>query len=150
MEHQSFKKPMLILLAVFVGLSCAFMAIGAYFAYDALRKADQAAVDSRFALAVGRVVASVERAASYGITLPSAAAQLYCETLVAHPWMQQWYEAALQEPWRRATRRLAFGDEILDERQGRKGDGARSRWRDAQEEPQHRQGGETGGRRRRG
>lgn len=62
---------MLILLAVFVGLSCAFMATGAYFAYDALRKADQAAVDSRFALAVGRVVASVERAASYGITLPA-------------------------------------------------------------------------------
>ena len=42
------------------------------------------------------------RFVSYGIILPSAAAQSYCATLVAHPWMRAWHEAALQEPWRRA------------------------------------------------
>ena len=41
------------------------------------------------------------RFVSYGIKLPSAAAQLYCETLVAHPWMRLWHEAAMTEIWRR-------------------------------------------------
>lgn len=41
------------------------------------------------------------RFVSYGIKCPSPAAQRYCETLVAHPWMRQWHDAALQEVWRR-------------------------------------------------
>ncbi len=62
---------MLTLLALFAGIACLFMATGAFFAYDALRKVDQQAIESRFALALGRVVASAERAASYGIALPA-------------------------------------------------------------------------------
>lgn len=49
------------------------------------------AVDIMYAPVVTRFV-------TYGFTLPGFATA-YCETVMAHPWMAQWYEAAAQEPW---------------------------------------------------
>lgn len=40
----------------------------------------------------------VTRFVTYGFTLPGFAAA-YAEAMMAHPWMQQWYEDAAAEPW---------------------------------------------------
>ncbi len=49
------------------------------------------AADIMYAPVVGRFV-------TYGFTLPGFAAA-YVETMMAHPWMLAWYEAAVEEPW---------------------------------------------------
>jgi glutathione S-transferase len=49
------------------------------------------AVDIMFAPVVTRFV-------TYSVPLPRFAAA-YVETMLAHPWMQEWYEAAQDEPW---------------------------------------------------
>jgi glutathione S-transferase len=40
----------------------------------------------------------VTRFVTYGFTLPGFA-QAYADAIMAHPWMEQWYAAAAQEPW---------------------------------------------------
>jgi glutathione S-transferase len=40
----------------------------------------------------------VSRFVTYGFTLPGFA-QGYVETMMAHPWMEDWYAAAEAEPW---------------------------------------------------
>lgn len=40
----------------------------------------------------------VTRFVSYGFTLPGFAAA-YVEAMLAHPWMQQWFESAADEEW---------------------------------------------------
>ncbi len=40
----------------------------------------------------------VSRFVTYGFTLPGFA-QSYTDAMMAHPWMQAWYDAAAQEPW---------------------------------------------------
>jgi glutathione S-transferase len=40
----------------------------------------------------------VTRFATYGFTLPGFAAA-YSETMMAHPWLQAWYDAAAEESW---------------------------------------------------
>ena len=40
----------------------------------------------------------VTRFVTYGFTLPGFAAA-YAEAMMAHPWMQEWYEDAAAEPW---------------------------------------------------
>jgi glutathione S-transferase len=40
----------------------------------------------------------VTRFVTYGFTLPGFAAA-YVETMMAHPWMLEWYRAAAEEPW---------------------------------------------------
>ena len=40
----------------------------------------------------------VTRFVTYGFTLPGFAAA-YAEAMMAHPWMQLWYEEAASEPW---------------------------------------------------
>lgn len=59
------------LVLVFAAVVGAFTALGAYFAYDTLLKAERSALQSRFELAAQRVVATAQRAASYGIALPA-------------------------------------------------------------------------------
>jgi glutathione S-transferase len=49
------------------------------------------AADIMFAPVVARFV-------TYGFTLPGFA-QGYAETMMAHPWMEEWYAAAAEEPW---------------------------------------------------
>ena len=57
--------------AVFVAVVGIFALVGSYFTFNTLRKAERSAVESRFDLAAARVSAVVERAASYGLSLPS-------------------------------------------------------------------------------
>ena len=66
---RSARRSMGFLVALFVLVCGLFMAIGAYFAYDTLLKAERQAVESRFALATQRVAVSAERGASYGVAL---------------------------------------------------------------------------------
>ena len=40
----------------------------------------------------------VSRFMTYGFTLPGFA-QSYVEAMMAHPWMEEWYAAAAEEPW---------------------------------------------------
>lgn len=40
----------------------------------------------------------VSRFVTYGFTLPGFA-QSYVEAMLAHPWMEDWYAAAADEPW---------------------------------------------------
>lgn len=40
----------------------------------------------------------VTRFVTYGFTLPGFA-EIYAETIMAHPWMEEWYAAAAEEPW---------------------------------------------------
>lgn len=40
----------------------------------------------------------VTRFVTYGFTLPGFA-ESYVETIMAHPWMEQWYAGAAEEPW---------------------------------------------------
>jgi glutathione S-transferase len=40
----------------------------------------------------------VSRFTTYGFTLPGFA-QSYVEAMMAHPWMEEWYQAAAEEPW---------------------------------------------------
>ena len=40
----------------------------------------------------------VSRFVTYGFTLPGFA-QSYVEAMMAHPWMEDWYAAAAEEPW---------------------------------------------------
>jgi glutathione S-transferase len=40
----------------------------------------------------------VTRFVTYGFTLPGFA-ESYAETIMAHPWMEEWYTAAAEEPW---------------------------------------------------
>ena len=40
----------------------------------------------------------VTRFVTYGFTLPGFA-ERYAETIMAHPWMEEWYAAAAEEPW---------------------------------------------------
>jgi glutathione S-transferase len=40
----------------------------------------------------------VTRFVTYGFTLPGFA-EGYAETIMAHPWMEEWYAAAAEEPW---------------------------------------------------
>lgn len=40
----------------------------------------------------------VTRFATYSFTLPGFA-EAYVETMMAHPWMVEWYDAAGEEPW---------------------------------------------------
>lgn len=40
----------------------------------------------------------VTRFVTYGFTLPGFA-QSYCDTMMGHHWMEEWYEAAEQEQW---------------------------------------------------
>ena len=40
----------------------------------------------------------VTRFVTYGFTLPGFA-QAYVEAIMAHPWMEEWYAAASEEPW---------------------------------------------------
>ena len=40
----------------------------------------------------------VTRFVTYGFTLPGFA-ESYAETIMAHPWMEEWYAAAAEEPW---------------------------------------------------
>lgn len=40
----------------------------------------------------------VTRFVTYGFTLPGFA-EAYVETMMAHPWMEEWYTAAAEEPW---------------------------------------------------
>ena len=40
----------------------------------------------------------VTRFVTYGFTLPGFA-QAYAEAIIAHPWMEEWYAAAAEEPW---------------------------------------------------
>lgn len=40
----------------------------------------------------------VSRFVTYGFTLPGFA-QAYADTIMTHPWMEQWYAAAEQESW---------------------------------------------------
>jgi len=40
----------------------------------------------------------VTRFVTYGFTLPGFA-QSYVEAMMAHPWMEEWYAAAAEEPW---------------------------------------------------
>lgn len=40
----------------------------------------------------------VTRFVTYGFTLPGFA-ESYTETIMAHPWMEEWYAAAAEEPW---------------------------------------------------
>jgi predicted MFS family arabinose efflux permease len=57
--------------AVFVTVVGIFALVGSYFTFNTLRKAERSAVESRFDLAAARVSAVVERASSYGLSLPS-------------------------------------------------------------------------------
>jgi glutathione S-transferase len=62
----------------------------------------------------------VFRAQSYGFSLSEAAAA-YAEFLLGHPAMQEWYEAALAEPWRDAAHEAeitAAGTVLADFRLG--------------------------------
>jgi glutathione S-transferase len=40
----------------------------------------------------------VTRFVTYGFNLPGFT-QAYAEAIMTHPWMEQWYAAAAQEPW---------------------------------------------------
>ena len=40
----------------------------------------------------------VTRFVTYGFTLPGFA-QAYVEAMMAHPWMEEWYAQAADEPW---------------------------------------------------
>jgi glutathione S-transferase len=40
----------------------------------------------------------VSRFVTYGFTLPGFA-QAYADAIMMHPWMEQWYAAAAEEPW---------------------------------------------------
>ena len=40
----------------------------------------------------------VTRFVTYGFTLPGFA-EAYVETMMAHPWMEEWRAAAAEEPW---------------------------------------------------
>ena len=40
----------------------------------------------------------VTRFVTYGFTLPGFA-EIYAETIMAHPWMEEWYAAAAEESW---------------------------------------------------
>ena len=40
----------------------------------------------------------VTRFVTYGFKLPGFA-EIYAETIMAHPWMEEWYAAAAEEPW---------------------------------------------------
>jgi glutathione S-transferase len=40
----------------------------------------------------------ISRFTTYGFTLPGFAAA-YAETMMAHPWMVEWYQGAAEEPW---------------------------------------------------
>ncbi len=40
----------------------------------------------------------VTRFVTYGFTLPGFA-EAYVEAMMAHPWMEEWYAAAAEEPW---------------------------------------------------
>lgn len=40
----------------------------------------------------------VTRFVTYGFTLPGFA-QAYVDAMLAHPWMEDWYQAAADEPW---------------------------------------------------
>jgi len=57
--------------AVFVAVVGIFALVGSYFTFNTLRKAERTAVESRFDLAAARVSAVVERASSYGLSLPA-------------------------------------------------------------------------------
>jgi predicted MFS family arabinose efflux permease len=56
---------------VFVCAVGGFTALGAYFAYDTVVRAQRQALESRFDLAAQRIVATAQRALSYGIALPA-------------------------------------------------------------------------------
>lgn len=60
-----------VLVTVLAAVAGGFAALGGYFAYETLLKAERRALESRFELTAQRVVSTAQRAASYGIALPA-------------------------------------------------------------------------------